>query len=154
MATFIRTFKAAFHVRPASLPSRSHPLTTAVKEQLCRLRSPQTTSSSACHKLSGLKFLYEYVYELLQLPLTQQTLSHELHKKWVEEVLDGSLHLLDVCCTTKDVFSSMKECLQELESSLRRRRGGESRLSLNRQRHQSCTSAKCIERTGGIRVEH
>jgi hypothetical protein len=70
--------------------------------------------------------LYECVEDFLQLPLTQQTLSNEQQKERGEEVLSGSLLLLDMCSTTRDVFSSIKECLQELESSLRRRKGGES----------------------------
>jgi hypothetical protein len=111
------------------LPSRSHPLNGSVEDQLERLRSSQTTSTSAYHKLSGLKVLYECVDDFLQLPLSQQTLSNEQHKEGAEEVLNGSFLLLDVCSTTRDAFSSMKECLQQLESSLRRRKGGESGLA-------------------------
>ena len=120
---------AACHVRSISLPSRSHPLNVSVEDQLDRLRSSLTTSTSAYHKLNGLKALYECVEDFLQLPLTQQTLSNEQQKERGEEVLNGSLLLLDMCSTTRDVFSSMKECLQELESSLRRRKGGESGFS-------------------------
>eukprot|EP00258_Populus_trichocarpa_P001548 XP_002300660.3 uncharacterized protein LOC7496876 [Populus trichocarpa] len=120
---------ATSHVRSISLPSRSHPLNVSVENQLERLRSSQTTSTSVYHKLSGLKVLYECVDDFLQLPLTQQTVSNEQHKERAEELLNGSLLLLDVCGTTRDVFSSMKECLQLLESSLRRRKGGESGLA-------------------------
>ncbi|KAJ6399703.1 hypothetical protein OIU77_020287 [Salix suchowensis] len=120
---------AACHVRSISLPSRSHPLNASVEDQLDRLRSSLTASTSAYHKLSGLKALYECVEDFLQLPSTQQTLSNEQQKERGEEVLNGSLLLLDMCSTTRDVFSSMKECLQELESSLRRRKGGESGFS-------------------------
>ncbi|KAJ6306238.1 hypothetical protein OIU78_021538 [Salix suchowensis] len=74
---------AACHVRSISLPSRSHPLNASVEDQLDRLRSSLTTSTSAYHKLSGLKALYECV----------------------------------------------EDFLQELESSLRRRKGGESGFS-------------------------
>ncbi|KAJ6708646.1 hypothetical protein OIU74_009871 [Salix koriyanagi] len=117
------------HVRSISLPSRSHPLNVSVEDQLERLRSSQTTSTSAYHKLSGLKVLYECVDDFLQLPLSQQTLSNEQHREGAEEVLNGSFLMLDVCSTTRDVFSSMRECLQQLESSLRRRKGGESGLA-------------------------
>ncbi|KAJ6336407.1 hypothetical protein OIU78_012909 [Salix suchowensis] len=65
----------------------------------------------------------------LNLPLSQQTLSNEQHKEREEELLNGSLLLLDVCGTTREVFLSMRECLQLLESSLRRRKGGESGLA-------------------------
>lgn len=43
--------------------------------------------------------------------------------------MSGSLLLLDVCSNTREFFSSMKESLQKLESSFRRRKGGESSLA-------------------------
>ncbi|KAJ6736490.1 hypothetical protein OIU85_018656 [Salix viminalis] len=136
---------AACHVRSISLPSRSHPLNASVEDQLDRLRSSLTTSTSAYHKLSGLKALYECVEDFLQLPSTQKTLSNEQQKERGEEVLNGSLLLLDMCSTTRDVFSSMKECLQELESSLRRRKGGESGFSSEVESYMM--SRKKIEKT-------
>ena len=69
--------------------------------------------------MGGLKELYECFDDFLQLPSTQQALS-------VEEALNGSLGLLDMCSTTRDFFSQMRECMQEIESSIRRKRGGES----------------------------
>ncbi|KAL5780842.1 hypothetical protein ACOSQ2_011579 [Xanthoceras sorbifolium] len=126
--------KVECHVRSISLPSRTHPLTSSVEDQLNRLSTSQATSSSSfsssvCQKLRGLRDLYENVDGLLQLPLTQQALSHEQHRKKVEEILDGSLRLVDVCGTTRDLFSQIKECVQELESSLRRKRGDGSNLA-------------------------
>ncbi|XP_002510645.2 uncharacterized protein LOC8267882 [Ricinus communis] len=116
--------RPACHLRSSSLPSKNHPLAASVEEQLVRLRA----SGSLCQKLGGLKDLYERVDDLFQLPLIQQALSHEYQDKCVDDLLDGSLRLLDVCSTTRDVFSQMKECIQELESSLRRKRTVESSL--------------------------
>ncbi|KAJ9165884.1 hypothetical protein P3X46_020700 [Hevea brasiliensis] len=116
---------AACHLRSGSLPSKSHPLAASVEEQLTRLKAP---SGSIFNKLGALKDLYERVDDLFQLPVTQQALSHEHQDKCLEEMLDGSLRLLDVCGTTRDVFSQMKECVQELESSLRRKRAAESSI--------------------------
>ncbi|KAL5778343.1 hypothetical protein ACOSP7_011269 [Xanthoceras sorbifolium] len=109
-------------------------LTSSVEDQLNRLSTSQATSSSSfsssvCQKLGGLRDLYENVDDLLQLPLTQQALSHEQHRKKVEEILDGSLRLVDVCGTTRDLFSQIKECVQELESFVRRKRGDGSNLA-------------------------
>ncbi|KAJ9186370.1 hypothetical protein P3X46_001948 [Hevea brasiliensis] len=129
MAASIVTSKATCHVRSISLPARLHPLTLNVEAHLDGLRSSQATSTSTYHKLSGLKDLYECIDELLQLSVAQRTLSNEQHCKSVDEVLDGSLRLLDVCGTTRDIFSQMKESLKELQSSLRRRKGRESGLS-------------------------
>ncbi|KAF8377727.1 hypothetical protein HHK36_031111 [Tetracentron sinense] len=126
MAASFAIHKTPSHVRSISLPSRSHPLTVSVEEQLYRLRTSEATSpSSVSHNLGVLNDLYECVDGMLQLPLTQQAFSHERNEKWLDAVLDGSLRLLDVCGTTRDVLSQMKECVQDLESSLRRRKGGE-----------------------------
>ncbi|XP_011035021.1 PREDICTED: uncharacterized protein LOC105132966 [Populus euphratica] len=116
---------ATCHVRSISWPSISHPLSVSVEDQLDRLRSSQTPSTSVYQKARGLRVLHECVDDFLQLPLTQQTLS----KERAEEVLNGSLLLLDVCSNTQDVFSSMKERFKRLKSSLRRRKGGESGIA-------------------------
>ncbi|OMO72190.1 hypothetical protein COLO4_27788 [Corchorus olitorius] len=118
---------ASFHARSNSLPSRQHPFTSQIEENLNRLRSSQSasTSSSIGQQLNGLQDLHEYVDMLLQLPLAQQALAQEC----VEELLDGSLVLLDVCNIAKDALFQTKECTQELQSFLRRRRGVEGLAS-------------------------
>ncbi|KAI3956075.1 hypothetical protein MKW98_027389 [Papaver atlanticum] len=98
---------ASFHVRSISLPKNSHPLTLAVEEQLCQLKA----SSSICQNLSGLQKLYECVEDFLS---TQDG-------KCLDTVLDGSIMLLDVCSIIKDVLSQMRQSVQELQSSIRRR---------------------------------
>ncbi|XVF54098.1 hypothetical protein PTKIN_Ptkin05aG0153600 [Pterospermum kingtungense] len=116
----------SYHSRSNSLPSRQHPLTSQINENLSRLRSSEAASTSSIgHKLNGLQDLHECVDLLLQLPLTQQALAHEQHRKWIEELLDGSLMVLDVCSTAKDALLQIKECTQQLQSTLRRRRGVE-----------------------------
>ncbi|KAI6688439.1 hypothetical protein NL676_025267 [Syzygium grande] len=62
--------------------------------------------------------------DLLQLPLAQQVLSHL--RSPAEESLDVSLQLLDVCMNVREAFSQMKECVQELKSSFRRRKRRDS----------------------------
>ncbi|PIA46807.1 hypothetical protein AQUCO_01500388v1 [Aquilegia coerulea] len=116
MAASPLNLKASYHVRSISLPSRSHPLTLNIEEQLCRLRSSEATSCSS--SLSGLSSLYESIEDLLQLSQTSLSKS----SKCVNEVLDGSLGLLDICSTTRDVFMQIKECVQDLQSTLRRRK--------------------------------
>ncbi|XP_068340271.1 uncharacterized protein [Pyrus communis] len=118
----------AFHTRSNSFPSRTHPIIQEIDEHLCRLRSSEntsTSSSSISHKLRGLQDLHDSVEKLLQLPLTQQALAQEQNEKCANELLDGSLKLLDICGTIKDALSQTKECVQDLQSIIRRR-GGES----------------------------
>ncbi|KAK8653458.1 hypothetical protein V6N13_127456 [Hibiscus sabdariffa] len=128
MATSPLSFQPSFHARSNSLPSRQHPITSQIDENLNRLRASQsasTSSSSVGHQLNCLQDLYDSVDMLIQLPLAQQSLAQEQQRKLVEQLLDGSLMLLDACGTAKDALSQTKECTQELQSILRRRRGAE-----------------------------
>ncbi|CAN1276156.1 hypothetical protein LINPERPRIM_LOCUS15933 [Linum perenne] len=110
-----------FHARSNSFPSRPHPIVSEFDEQLCRLRQSQsasTSSSSISHKLNSLQDVYECVDKLIQLPSTQQAMIHDQN-----ELLDGSLRMLDMCNTAKDALSQMKESVAELQSAIRRRQG-------------------------------
>ncbi|XP_010064595.2 uncharacterized protein LOC104451692 [Eucalyptus grandis] len=131
MASSIETSKISGHFRSISLPSRSHPLTTTAEEYLSRLRSSEvaSSSSSASQSLGELKSLYDCIDDLLRLPLTPQVLSHL--RSPAEESLDVSLTLLDVCGNVREAFSQMKECVQGLKSSLRRRKRGNSNFAVD-----------------------
>ncbi|KAL7207073.1 hypothetical protein ACSBR2_019716 [Camellia fascicularis] len=119
--------KAPYHARSVSLPSRSHPLIPDFNEHLCRIRTPDHEASSSSltsisNKLSGLKDLHDCVSDLLLLPHIEQALAREHNEKFVDVVVDGYLRLLDVCSTAKDVFSQKKQDVQDLLSTLRRKR--------------------------------
>lgn len=117
--------KSGYHSRSASLPCRPHPLIPQVNEYLCRLKASEATSSSLslqAQRLSILEELYERLDDSLVLPNTQQVFSQQCHEKWVKEVLDGYLRLLDLCATAKDLSSQTKQDLQGLLLTLRRRR--------------------------------
>ncbi|EOX97493.1 Eukaryotic translation initiation factor 3 subunit A, putative [Theobroma cacao] len=120
------------HTRSNSfpLPSRLSPLVSQIDEHLNRLKASNATSTSSAisHKLNGLQDLYDSVDKLLQLPFSQLALVQEQHKEWVNELLDGSLRLLDLCSTAKDVVLQTKENAHEIQSVLRRRRSGELEL--------------------------
>ncbi|GLT86007.1 hypothetical protein SLE2022_041700 [Rubroshorea leprosula] len=118
----------AQHSRSNSFPSRSHPLTSEVDEHLSRLASSESasiSSSALSLKLNGLQDLHDCIEKLLQLPLNQQALGLEQNQKYVDELLDGSIRLFDVCAIVKDSLLQTKECTQELQSVLRRRQGTE-----------------------------
>ncbi|KAJ8538166.1 hypothetical protein K7X08_014706 [Anisodus acutangulus] len=129
----MENLKITNHVRSTSLPTATHPLIASAEENLQRLKSSKGTSASShsriCERLDGLSKLYKYVDDVLRLPLSEQVLSHEKHSKWYERVSNRSLKVLDTCNVIKDAFSQMKESVQLLESSLRRKRSGESNLS-------------------------
>ncbi|CAL1372930.1 unnamed protein product [Linum trigynum] len=116
----------SFHARSNSFPAaRSHPLVSEIDEQVCRLRQSQaasTSSSSIGHNFISLQLVYDCVDQLFQLSTTQQALIND--QKCFNELLDGSLRLLDLCNVAKDALSQMKESVAELQSAIRRRQGG------------------------------
>lgn len=122
--------KFEYHVRSNSFPTKTHPLFQQCDEHLRRLGASNATSSSSSitHKLSGLEDLHDCVEKLLQLPLAQQALVHGHQEKWVDQVVGGSLRLLDMCSRAKDAVLHTKECAREIQSTMRRRRGAEASL--------------------------
>ncbi|KAK7253010.1 hypothetical protein RIF29_37375 [Crotalaria pallida] len=120
-----------YHVRSNSFPSASHPTAIRVEEQLRNLKTcceaTTSTSDSLGTSLCFLQDLYICLDDLLNLASTQKLISHH-HKgeKCVEEILDGSVRLLDICGITRDTMLQIKENVQALHSALRRRKGDSS----------------------------
>ncbi|TYI49515.1 hypothetical protein E1A91_D12G040600v1 [Gossypium mustelinum] len=124
--------------------SRQHPLATEVNEHLNRLRASKeasTSSSSISHKLNGFQDLYNCVVKFLQLPLSHHALAHEC----ADELLDGSLRLLDLCSTAKDIVLQTKESASELQSAFRRRKIGEAEIASEVRKYMS--SRKVAKKT-------
>lgn len=138
------------HARSNSLPSKPHPLILQCKEHLATLGSSLSTSSSSSSsslslKLSSLLDLHGFIDNLVQLGTTQEALAKEPQEKWVDELLDGSLRLLDSCSSVKDALLHTKECIRELHSVIRRRRrGGEMELQVEAKKF--LTSRKVVKK--------
>ncbi|KAL9231888.1 hypothetical protein vseg_007051 [Gypsophila vaccaria] len=132
--------KVSYHARSVSLPSTLHPVEEQLKEQLNRLKSSQSasTSSSLSQRLNGLKDLYTCVDEFLQLNQNQ-------HAICFDETLDKSLRLLDICTISRDVLVNSKEHLQDLQSVLRRRCSSE--LSIASEAAEYLQSRKIARKT-------
>ncbi|KGN43321.1 hypothetical protein Csa_020438 [Cucumis sativus] len=112
------------HVRSKSENSNPHPIISQVNEQLRRLRpDSEATSSSLCHRLGALQDLYDGVDKLLVLPNSQNALVQQSNEEVFDDLLEGSLMLLDLCDTAKNGLLQTRECIHELESILRRKRG-------------------------------
>ncbi|XP_074287893.1 uncharacterized protein LOC141613058 [Silene latifolia] len=125
------------HFRSISLPTTFHPISTQFDEQLSRLISSKNTTtscSSLTQSLITLIGLYDCVDELLLRPANQQIISKNSQEKWVDDILEGSWKLLDVCDVARDALFSMKECLQGVESTLRRSNGDISEYVKSRQK--------------------
>lgn len=118
--------------RSKSLPCKPHPFILQCNQNLASLEALDATSSSSSlfrQKLTGLQTLHDCIENLVLLPLTQEVLVQERQEKWVDELLDGSLRLLDVCTVAKDSLLHTKECARELQSIMRRKRGGEMEVT-------------------------
>ncbi|KAI3446322.1 hypothetical protein Pfo_002987 [Paulownia fortunei] len=116
--------KALHHGRSLSLLSVSHPAMSQFDENLSRVRGSEASCSSLSSmndKLNGLKSLYSNVDDMLLLPHIHQIISQESQEKWVEQILDGYIRLLDACSSAKDLISHTKQDVQELFSALRRK---------------------------------
>ncbi|KAL8059350.1 hypothetical protein ABFX02_03G081100 [Erythranthe guttata] len=106
----------ANHSRSNSFPSQSHPAIESVEDHLCRLRA-DSESTSVCSNLANLRNLHERIDDLIQMPSVQQTLSQG---NWINELLEGSLKLVDLCALSREIVCLTKESVQDLESSIRR----------------------------------
>ncbi|KAH7669154.1 Ribosomal protein S5 domain 2-type fold subgroup domain-containing protein [Dioscorea alata] len=112
-----------FHTRSNSLPTRSHPMIATAEEEVNKLKACVMDSPNViCKSLSSLGVFYDCIEGLLHLPSTQQALSHSQEKKWVEEELDASLRLVELCGIIRHMLAATKEHAQELEMVLRRKR--------------------------------
>ncbi|KAJ9146893.1 hypothetical protein P3X46_029108 [Hevea brasiliensis] len=117
-------------VRSISLPSRLHPNSLKIEEELIKLKSREFLSSDSTTnsigaesiqlRLTKLAELFFRIEELTHSSQTQQAFHPQLLNQ-VEQVLDGSVGLIDVCSTARDMFLSMQEHIRDLQSALRRR---------------------------------
>ncbi|KAG8364442.1 hypothetical protein BUALT_Bualt19G0129300 [Buddleja alternifolia] len=116
--------KAFNHGRSLSFPSKPHPSTSQFDEKIFIIRGSEASCSSLSsmnNRLNGLKNLYTNIDDLLLLPHIQQIISQEGDNKWVDQLLDGYISLLDACTTAKDLVSHTKHDVQGLLFALRRK---------------------------------
>ncbi|XP_009777633.1 uncharacterized protein LOC107816213 [Nicotiana tabacum] len=122
--------KKTFHVRSASLPCRSHPLISQLKDDLNELKSwakkPENrTSAWLCDGLNQLKIVHESLDDLLQLPQTRESLHG--HSDLVEKLLDDFLHFVDVYGIFQTLILTFKE--EHLTAQVAVRRKDESKIA-------------------------
>ncbi|KAL8103000.1 uncharacterized protein LOC141677450 [Apium graveolens] len=116
-------------VRSTSFPSTLHPSACKIEEGLNKIRTWEAeasnvlTAETVCDGLCRLGELYKFTDEFLNLPLTQQALSHHQNMKCINELMDKSVRLLDICGNTRDIMSQIKVHARDLQSALRRKKG-------------------------------
>nr|XP_043639163.1 uncharacterized protein LOC122610234 [Erigeron canadensis] len=117
------------HTRSTSLPTRSHPIVLQAQEEIQKFKqweasvSSVPTAATICSALTRLQVLYECVDSVLSLPLTQKALTQSQYTELVNELLDKSISLMDICGSTRDLVSQVKENARNVQSALRRRKG-------------------------------
>ncbi|XP_059461601.1 uncharacterized protein LOC132190583 [Corylus avellana] len=121
------------HIRSISLPCRSHPLISHLKDGISELQSwasnPDTrTSAWLCDGLSRLKNVNDYLDDILQLPQTQETLRQRCQPQWVEKLLEDFLRLVDVYGIFQTLVLALKEENSAAQVAVRKR--DESRVVL------------------------
>ncbi|KAF5798597.1 hypothetical protein HanRHA438_Chr07g0304971 [Helianthus annuus] len=79
-------------------------------------------AESICSGLSELAERYKCMCDQLSSSTTRDLISSDQDKKWVEELIDVSLNLLDVCGNTWDMVTLFKEQVRDLHCALRRRK--------------------------------
>ncbi|XP_010531014.1 PREDICTED: uncharacterized protein LOC104807439 [Tarenaya hassleriana] len=114
--------------RSISLPTRLiHPKAQRVEEEMKKLQALESSPSDASRVLLGLARLvelYDFVNEQVILsPQSRQALNLPCHAELMQNSLDESILLLDVCDIARDLVGTFKEQVQDLQSALRRRGG-------------------------------
>lgn len=114
------------HIRSISLPCRSHPLISHIKEQINHLTTwsskshiPQT-SSNLFHALTLLKDTHQTLQDILQLPQTRESF-HSQHPLWIENLLEDFLRFVDVYGMFQTSILALKEEHSAAQMAIRKR---------------------------------
>ncbi|VAI03597.1 unnamed protein product [Triticum turgidum subsp. durum] len=111
----------ACHQRSASLPYSSE---SQVEVELQGLKScissPSATIDTMCGGYARLGDIYKCIEEIMGLPSNQVGLSFPQNKKMVEEELERSLLLIDLCNSMQENLAELKMSTQELQLVLKR----------------------------------
>jgi len=121
----------ACHQRSTSLPSFSYSTELNVEQELQTLKaqtsSPSTTIGTACDGSRRLGDVYSSIEEMMCLP-SNQALTGQ--RKMVEEELEKSLVLIDLCNTMQESLAELKTSVQELCLVLKRRDSVSAQLKI------------------------
>ncbi|KAK1647054.1 hypothetical protein QYE76_064859 [Lolium multiflorum] len=114
----------ACHQRSASLPCIPHSTESKVEVELqglqTRISSPSATIGTMCDGLRRLGDIYSCIEEIMSLPSNQVSLSLPLQRKMVEEELDRSIVLVDLCNAMQENLAELKMSIQELQLGVKR----------------------------------
>jgi hypothetical protein len=107
----------AGHQRSTSWPSITHPNEIRIKEALQSISSSISSPpiiEMVCDGLRKLGDVYSRINEVICLQ------SNQVHGKKLEEEMERSLEVLDLCNTMQESFADLKMTIQEMQMMLNR----------------------------------
>ncbi|KAJ6773442.1 hypothetical protein OIU79_017002 [Salix purpurea] len=145
----------SYHNRSISLPCRSHPLISQLKNEIDELKTwssklENRTSVWLCCGLSRLKDVQDSLDDILQLPQTQESL--RLHPTWAEKVLEDFLRFVDVYGIFQTLVLSVKDDQLAAQVAIRKKDDSKialyikSRKKMAREMDKLVSAVRCIAR--------
>ncbi|ERM96383.1 hypothetical protein AMTRI_Chr09g35620 [Amborella trichopoda] len=107
-----------YHVRSNSLPSKSHPILHQSSEKLLSFSDCDAKHKGRC-PVDSLVAIYDDSDDLLRLPFVHEAIRRQ--HKCVEEILDETIMLMDMCSKMNDAIARVREQQRGALSALRRR---------------------------------
>ncbi|PIM98984.1 hypothetical protein CDL12_28525 [Handroanthus impetiginosus] len=128
--------RKTLHVRSTSLPCRSHPIISQLRDEISELNSwsaadtASRTSAWLCDGLRCLKTVHESLDDLLQLPQTRESLRGGEYSSLIEKLLEDFLRFVDVYGMFQTLVLRLKEEYSAAQIAVRRKDDSEIAVHL------------------------